>query len=45
MLEISFSEGFKRSFKKRIKGNQILEKKFKTKLELFKEDPFDKSKL
>ena len=43
MLEISFSEGFKRSFKKRIKGNQILEKKFKIKLELFKEDPFDKS--
>ncbi len=43
MLEISFSEGFKRAFKKRIKGNKILEKKFKTKLELFKEDPFDKS--
>ncbi len=43
MLEISFSEGFKRSFKKRIKGNQILEKKFKIKLELFQEDPFDKS--
>ena len=43
MLEISFSEGFKRSFKKRIKGNKILEKKFKIKLEIFKENPFDKS--
>ena len=41
MLEISFDDSFKRSFKKRIKGNDILERRFKTKLEIFRENPFD----
>lgn len=43
MLKISFSDSFKRSFKKRIKGNEILEKKFKIKLEKFKQNPFEQS--
>jgi len=43
MLEISFSDSFKRSFKKRIKGNENLERKFRTKLAQFRENPFDQS--
>jgi addiction module RelE/StbE family toxin len=41
MIEISFSDSFKRAFKKRIKGNDHLEKKFREKLEQFKNNPFD----
>ncbi|GBF81577.1 hypothetical protein [Aphanothece sacrum] len=40
MLEISFSDSFKRSFKKRIKGNETLERKFRSKLEIFRENPY-----
>jgi addiction module RelE/StbE family toxin len=43
MLEISFSDSFKRAFKKRIKGNENLERNFREKLEQFKNNPFDKS--
>ena len=43
MIKISFDNSFKRAFKKRIKGNQLLEKKFKDKLLLFKNNPFDPS--
>jgi addiction module RelE/StbE family toxin len=43
MLEISFSDSFKRAFKKRIKGNENLERNFREKLEQFKDNPFDKS--
>ncbi|MGK7945185.1 MAG: type II toxin-antitoxin system YafQ family toxin [Microcystaceae cyanobacterium] len=43
MIKISFSDSFKRSFKKRIKGNTSLERKFKMKLERFKDNPFDQS--
>ena len=41
MLEISFDDSFKRAFKKRIKGNKILEEKFRIKLQLFKDNPFE----
>ena len=41
MLEISFSDSFKRSFKKRIKGNETLARKFRSKLAIFRQNPFD----
>lgn len=39
-MEVSFSSGFKRAFKKKVKGNQDLETRFWQKLELFIADPF-----
>ncbi len=39
-MEVSFSSSFKRAFKKRIKGNVDLEKRFWQKLEKFTMDPF-----
>lgn len=41
MIEISFDDSFKRAYKKRIKGNQLLENKFKIKLEILRDNPFD----
>lgn len=41
MIKVSFDESFKRSYKKRIKDNQTLEHKFKNRLEIFINDPFD----
>ncbi len=41
MLEISFDESFKRAYKKRIKNNINLEQKFKNKLQIFRDSPFD----
>ena len=43
MIEVSFSSSFRRSFKKRIKGNLDLEAKFWQKLDKFTIDPFDQS--
>ncbi|MBW4572555.1 MAG: type II toxin-antitoxin system YafQ family toxin [Tolypothrix carrinoi HA7290-LM1] len=43
MVEVSFSSSFKRSFKKRIKGNVDLETRFWQKVDLFTIDPFDQS--
>ena len=40
-MEVSFSSTFKRTFKKRIKGNANLETRFWQKLEQFTVDPFD----
>lgn len=42
-MQVSFSTTFKRSFKKRIKGNADLESRFWQKLEQFTVDPFDPS--
>lgn len=42
-MEVSFSSGFKRAFKKRIKGNEDWETRFWQKLEQFIVDPFDPS--
>jgi hypothetical protein len=39
-MEVSFSSGFKRAFKKKVKGNQDLETRFWQKLELFIADQF-----
>ncbi|MDJ0536693.1 MAG: type II toxin-antitoxin system YafQ family toxin [Xenococcaceae cyanobacterium MO_207.B15] len=43
MIKVSFSSSFKRSFKKRIKGNSQLESRFWQKLERFTLDPFEQS--
>jgi addiction module RelE/StbE family toxin len=43
MIKISFDNSFKRAFKKRIKGNKTLEKKFRDKLEQFQKNPFEPS--
>jgi mRNA-degrading endonuclease YafQ of YafQ-DinJ toxin-antitoxin module len=42
-VEVSFSSTFKRTFRKRIKGNANLETRFWQKLEQFTIDPFDSS--
>lgn len=41
MIKVSFDDSFKKSFKKRIKGDKILENKFKMRLEIFINNPFD----
>ena len=43
MVQVSFASSFKRSFKKRIKGNSELEIKFWQKLEKFTANPWDRS--
>lgn len=43
MVEVSFSSSFRRAFKKRIKGNVILEARFWQKVEQFTIDPFEQS--
>ncbi len=43
MIKISFSSSFRRTFKKRIKGNAELESRFWKKIEQFTIDPFDQS--
>ena len=40
-MEVAFSEAFKRSFRKRIKGRSNLESIYWSKLTLFIADPFD----
>jgi len=40
-LNITFSNSFKRSFKKKIKNNSELEKLFWEKVDLFSKNPFD----
>lgn len=42
-MEVSFSSSFKRSFKKRIKGDADLEARFWQRLEQFTREPFDPS--
>jgi mRNA-degrading endonuclease YafQ of YafQ-DinJ toxin-antitoxin module len=42
-MEVSFSSSFKRSFKRRIKGNVDIEERFWQKLELFTANPFEPS--
>ena len=41
MIEIAFSSSFKRAYKRRISGNSTLQKRFSSKLEIFRNDPFD----
>ena len=40
MIEVAFSSSFKRAFKRRIAGSQEREENFRSKLELFKNNPF-----
>ncbi len=40
MIKVIWDEGFKRSYKKRIKDNPRLKRKFWRKMETFLEDPF-----
>jgi addiction module RelE/StbE family toxin len=43
MIEISFDDSFKQAFKKRFQGKDELERKFRVKLEKFRNNPFDPS--
>jgi addiction module RelE/StbE family toxin len=43
MIEITFSSSFKRAFKRRIAGKIEREEKFRSKLEVFKSNPFEAS--
>jgi mRNA-degrading endonuclease YafQ of YafQ-DinJ toxin-antitoxin module len=41
MMEITFSTSFKRAYKKWIKGQPLLEKRFWERIEIFQRDAFD----
>ena len=41
MIEIGFSSSFKRTLKKRIKGQAHLENRFWQRVKMFQNDPFD----
>jgi len=41
MIEVAFSSSFQRAFKKRIKGNRKLERKFWQRVEVFIANPHD----
>jgi addiction module RelE/StbE family toxin len=43
MIEVSFSASFKKSFKKKIKNDSNFENKFWEKLNIFLNDPFERS--
>ena len=43
MIKIAFSSSFKRAFKHRIAGNGGREERFRAKLEVFKDNPFEPS--
>jgi mRNA-degrading endonuclease YafQ of YafQ-DinJ toxin-antitoxin module len=43
MTEVAFSSSFKRAFKRRIKGNALLEARFWEKLETFRNNPSTKA--
>jgi len=41
MTDVAFSSSFKRAFKRKIKGNAVLEARFWERLEIFQNNPFD----
>lgn len=41
MTEVAFSTSFRRAFKRKIKGNALLETRFWERLEIFQNNPFD----
>lgn len=43
MIEVAFSNSFKRAYKRRISGIKEREKRFYKKLDTFRNDPFDQS--
>ena len=40
MIRAAWDQGFKRSYKKRVRNNSRLKKKFREKMEIFLENPF-----
>ncbi len=43
MIKIAFENSFKRSYRRKISGDQNREKRFKQKLGIFQNNPFEKS--
>jgi mRNA-degrading endonuclease YafQ of YafQ-DinJ toxin-antitoxin module len=43
MVEIAFESSFKRSYRRKVAGNQDRERRFKQKLTLFQNNPFETS--
>jgi toxin HigB-1 len=43
MIEIAFESSFKRSYRRKIAGNQDRERRFKQKIKLFQNNPFETS--
>jgi addiction module RelE/StbE family toxin len=43
MIEIAFENSFKRSYRRKIAGNQDRERRFRQKLKLFQNNPFETS--
>ena len=41
MTDVAFSTSFQRAFKRKIKGNALLETRFWERLEIFQNNPFD----
>ena len=41
MVKIAFNSSFKRAFKRKIAGNSEREQRFRSKLEIFKNNPFE----
>ncbi len=41
MIEIVPTSGFKKAFKRKIRGNKALERRFRDRTALFQENPFD----
>jgi mRNA-degrading endonuclease YafQ of YafQ-DinJ toxin-antitoxin module len=41
MIDVAFGSSFKRAFKRKIKGNAVLEARFWERLEIFQTNPFD----
>jgi len=45
MTDVAFSTSFQRAFKRKIKGNALLETRFWERLEIFQNNPFKDSEL
>ena len=41
MIEIVLSSGFRKSFKRKVRGNKKLESRFRDRAAIFQSDPFD----
>ena len=41
MTEIVLSSGFRKAFKRKVRGNKILETRFRNRVAIFQSDPFD----
>jgi mRNA-degrading endonuclease YafQ of YafQ-DinJ toxin-antitoxin module len=43
MIEITPSSAFRKAFKRKVRGNKILEARFRERVAIFQKDPFDPS--